>query len=185
MLPGAIDYAEGRLYRELDLLITRVTDTSGSFSIQNRNFALPTSIGTFLVVEELSAITPSGVSANTGTRNPLVPTSKQFIDAVYPSAVTANGVPEFYARVSDTQIIVGPAPDMSYVAEVIGTQRPLPLTAANSSTFLTQILPELFIVASMVFVSGYMRDFGAQTDNPQMSEVLGITVRQIIAMGQH
>lgn len=156
-IPNAIDYAEQRIYRELDLLATRVTDTSASFSVNTRTFTLPTSIGAFLVVEELNAITPSTATSTSGTRVPLRFTSKQFIDSVYPSATTSSSVPRFAAMLSNTTVLVGPSPDKAYPVEVIGTQRPAPLSSTNSSTYLTAYLPDVFFAASMVFLSNQAR----------------------------
>lgn len=165
-LPGCIDYAEQRLYRELDLLSTRVVDSTTSFTPSNRNFTLPTTTGVFVVVEQINVITPVNVAAATGNRVPLTPVSKEVIDILYPSNTAGTGVPEFFAPVSNTGYLIAPPPDQAYVAEVIGTQRPAPLTSVNTTTFLTNYLPDLFIVASMVFASGYQRDFGAQSDDP-------------------
>lgn len=184
MLPGAIDYAEQRIYRELDLLNTRITDTSASFTIQSRTFTLPTTQGTFLVIDEISAITPAGTTAAAGTRSPLAPVSKQFIDAVYPSATAGTSttqVPAYFAPLNGTQVLVGPPADSAYVAEVIGTQRPLPLSTTNSSTILTQMLPDVFVAASMVFVSGWMRDFGGQADNPAQAQSWENQYKQLFA----
>lgn len=171
VLPGAIDYAEQRLYRELDLLVTRVTDASATVSSGVRTFSLPTTTGTFLVVEGINTISSVGATALTGTRNPAYATSREYIDAVYPSAASSNcGIPSFFAMASNTQIIFGPAPDAAYVVEVVGTQRPTPLSSGNSSTFLTQVLPDVFMAASMVYMAGAQRDFGAASENPQVSQ---------------
>jgi hypothetical protein len=170
MLPGMIDYAEQRMYRETDLLATRVTDSTGNLTTGNRTFTLPTDVGTYLVIEEANVISPATATSSTGTRIPLVNTSRSFIDLCYPSNVTAQGVPEFFAMKDNATILVGPSPNSSYIMEIRGTQRPTPLSAANSSTILTQMLPDAFIAASMVFAAGYMRDFGAQSDNPQMAQ---------------
>ncbi len=170
MLPGMIDYAEQRMYRELDLLATRITDTTGSLVASNRNFTLPTTQGTFLVVEQVNVITPATATVSSGTRVPLVNTSRDVIDICYPSNTSGNTIPEFFAMVNNANIIVGPPPDQSYPVEVVGTQRPTPLSSANPSTILTQMLPDVFIAASMVFGAGYMRDFGSQSDNPQMAQ---------------
>jgi len=170
MLPGMIDYAEQRIYRELDLIYTQVTDSTATVSSGNRNFNLPTSIGTFIITDNINIITPAGTQAALGTRVQLTPTSREFLDIAYPSGQTATGVPEFYAMASNAGVIFGPAPDAPYVAEVVGVQRPTPLSTANSSTILTQYVPDLMIAASMVFGAGYMRDFGAQSDNPQMAQ---------------
>jgi hypothetical protein len=176
MQPGMIDYAEQRMYRELDLLATRVTDSSGSLTAASNTFSLPTDVGTYLVVEEVNIITPA--SAGTvalGTRNPLVNTSVDFIDLCYPTQVLSTSqtnpqVPEFFAVQDNGTLLLGPTPDSSYIVEVRGTQRPTPLSSANSSTILTAMLPDAFVAASMVYAAGYMRDFGSQSDNPQMAQ---------------
>lgn len=170
MLPGMIDYAEQRIYRELDLLYTQTTDATSQVSSGNRNFTLPTSIGTFITVDNLNIISPAATQSSVGSRVPLVPVDRSFIDLVYPSGQTATGVPEYYAMASNTQIILGPSPDGAYYAEVVGIQRPAALSSANSSTILTQYVPDLFMAASMVFGFGYMRDFGGQADNPAASQ---------------
>lgn len=166
-LPGCISYAENRCYRELDLLATSVTDV-GQLSSGNRSFSLPTNIGTYLVVEDFNVLTPVTALSSNGQRNPLVFTTPAGVDFLYPGAAVTTGVPQYVAMVNSSSVIVGPAPDKAYTVEVRGTQRPTPLSASNSSTILTSMLPDLFIAASMVFGSGYMRDFGSQADNPQM-----------------
>ena len=168
MLPGMIDYAEQRIYREADFLYVQTTDATKAVSSGARDYTLSTAVGTFITVDNINIITPSSTPAATGTRVQLTPVSREFIDIVYPSGQTATGVPEFYAMASNTQAIFGPSPDAPYIAEVIGIQRPAALSSANSSTFITQYVPDVMIAASMVFGSGYMRDFGAQVDNPQI-----------------
>jgi len=175
MLPGMISYAENRIYRELDLVYTQVTDATTQVSSGNRNFSLPTSLGTYIICDNINIITPAGTGSSAGTRVQLTPTSREFLDIVYPSGQSATGVPEFYAVASmqtpSDQIIFGPSPDAAYYAEVIGVQRPTALSSNNSSTILTQYVPDIMIAASMIFGSGYMRDFGGQgADNPGMGQ---------------
>ena len=170
MLPGMITYAEQRIYRELDLLYTQTTDATTQVSSGNRNFSLPTSVGTFITVDNLNIITPAGTQSSAGSRVPLMPVDRSFIDLVYPSGQTVTNTPEYYAMASNTQVIFGPSPDGAYYAEVVGIQRPTMLSSNNSSTILTQYVPDLFVAASMVFGMGYMRDFGGQTDNPQAGQ---------------
>lgn len=169
ILPSIIDYAEQRSYRELDLLNTVVRDSSGVFSASNRNFTLPTASGVFVTVLGINAITPAGSPPDTGTRNQLVPTTRDYLDAVWPS-VTGTGLPVNFAMITQGTIIVGPWPDAGYTVEVVGTIRPTPLSASNTSTFLTLYLPDLFMAASMVFASGFMRNFGSQADDPKMAQ---------------
>ena len=165
-LPGCIDYAEQRIYRELDLQTTRIIDTSATVSSGVRNFSLPTSIGSFVVVEQINVLTPVTAVSSDGTRNPLTMVTKEYMDFAWPSAASNTGVPLFMAPLNQTTFILGPAPDAAYTAEVVGTIRPTPLSASNSSTFLTQSLPDVFMAASMVFASAYQRDFGPATDDP-------------------
>lgn len=168
-LPGCIDYAEDRIYRETDLLSTRVIDFTATFTVNSRNLTLPTPTqGAFLVIEEMNAITPVGATSS-GTRVPMQISSRPFLDMVYPSDVSGTGVPKYFAPLSNTVVNVAPVPDQAYAVEIIGTVQPTPLSSTNTTTFLTNFLPDLFIAASMVFASGYMRNFGAQADNPQMA----------------
>jgi hypothetical protein len=167
MIPGMIDYAEGRIYRELDLLATQVSDATTTASSGNRNFTLPTSVGTFIAVDNVNVITPSTMTSSNGTRNQLVPTSLDFLDIAYPSGHYACGVPKFWAMYDDGAIVFGPAPDKSYTIEVYGIQRPTALSTSNSSTILTQYIPDVFTAASMVYASAYQRDFSLTGDNPQ------------------
>ena len=170
VLPNIIDYAEQRIYRELDLLNTVVRNSTNSLTAGNRNFTLPTNLpnSNFITVQGLNVITPAGDVPLDGQRNQLVPTSRDFLDTVWNSSSGAT-VPQYFAMIDQFNLIVGPWPDENYVVEVIGTIRPQPLSSTNPVTFLTQYLPDLFLTASMIFASGYQRDFGSQADNPQQA----------------
>ncbi len=171
IMPGIIDYMEGRLYRELDLPVVSVTDTSVSCTSGVRTVSLSTALGEPLVIQTLNLLTSAGATSSYATRIPLTPASQAVIDAIYPSAASSNcGQPEFFVRLSNLQLVFGPAPDQPYGLESIQTIRPNPLSASNSSTWLSQNVPELCIAAGMIFAAGFMRDFGAQSDNPQLSQ---------------
>lgn len=168
ILPSIIDYAEQRIYRELDLLSTDIADYSTTLTPNSRNASINQS---FVVTDTVNVLTPAGSGNSNGTRNPLVRVSKEVLNTLWPTNTSSAmpSVPTMFAMIDQWDIIVGPPPDAAYGLEVIGTQRPAPLSAANPSTFLTDHLPDLFLAASMIFVSGYMRDFGAQTSDPAMS----------------
>lgn len=166
MLPGMIDYAEQRIYRELDLLNTVTRDNTTALTALSRNFTLPTTAnGNFITIQGINLITPAGNLADNGTRNALQPTTRDYLDTVWNSA-SGVSLPKLFAMIDQFNIIVGPWPDANYGVEVIGTIRPNPLSQSNSTTFLTQYLPDLFLAASMIFATGYQRDFGSQADNP-------------------
>jgi hypothetical protein len=40
---------------------------------------------------------------------------------------------------------------------------------ANLTTFISLYLPDLFIMASMIYISAYQRNFGRANDDPQMA----------------
>ena len=164
--PSSIDYGEQRLYRDLDLLSTVVRDT-GTLTANNRTFTLPSNLGRFVVTNGFNVITPAGTTnPNSGTRNQLVPCSRDVLDILWPST-TGAGVPALYAMITDQEIIVGPAPGSAYTIECIGTIRPTPLSASNPTTYLTLYLPDLWFMCTMIFWSAYQRNWGATSDDPK------------------
>lgn len=179
-LPGCIDYAEQRMYRDLEPVVQNVTNSTNTISSGVRNFTLPTVTGTFLGIDQVNVITPANTVSSAGTKIPLTYTTRDFIDAVYPSNTTWTAVPEYWSRIDNTTLVFGPTPDATYYVEVYGQQRPTPLSSANSSTYLTQTYPDAWMAATMVYAAGYMRDFGSQADNPAMSASWEATYKGLI-----
>jgi hypothetical protein len=175
-LPGCIDYAEQRIYRELDLLATLISDSSGQLTTGTRLLTLPTTTGVFIDIENVAVLSPAGSTTTNGTRTPLVPVSLAVIDLLWPTNNVNTGTPTMFAmRGTDSTtnspvIVVGPPPDGAYYVEIRGTQRPAPLSLTNQTTVLTTYIPDVFMAASMVYASGFMRNFGAQADDPRMSQ---------------
>lgn len=178
--PAMIDYAELRIYRDLDLMFTSTSIHGPTIGLTagNRNLSFPMTLpdgsGTIVVTEQLNLILPTGDDNPDGpnaTRVALLPTTKEFLDAVYGSNVAANrGQPKYFAPFNENLFFVGPVPDQSYKVEVVATYRPNALSATNTSTFISQYLPDLFIMASMIYISAYQRNFGRQSDDPQMAQ---------------
>ena len=169
ILPSMISYAENRMYRDLDFLFTSIATTAYGLTAGNRNIVVPT--GTFVVPEQINLITPAGTTdPEVGTRVPLLPTTKEFLDAVCGSGVPANRAqPIYWVPFDDYHFLVGPYPDANYSCELIGTYRPDSLSATNPTTFISLYLPDLFIMASMIYISAYQRNFGRANDDPQMA----------------
>lgn len=165
-----IDYAELRILRDLDLLSTVVTQTYTA-TVGDRR--VPTVPGALVTVTGMNLITPANIAPELGTRHPLWPVSKFFLDNVCPSAaiVSTPQLAKYFAVLTEdktqlTTILIGPTCDATYILEVTGTARPLPLYSDPSgATFISTFLPDLFIAASMVFGTGWQRDFGQQADN--------------------
>jgi hypothetical protein len=65
--------------------------------------------------------------------------------------------------------LVGPFADDTYYVEIVGTYRPASLSATNPTTFISLYLPDIMIMASMVYISAYQRNFGRASDDPQMA----------------
>jgi hypothetical protein len=98
-----------------------------------------------------------------------LPVAKEYLDAVYGSS-TATGLPQYFTAFNDNLYYVGPFPDQQYYVEIVGTYRPNSLSSANPETFISKYLPDVLIMASMIFVSGYQRNFGRASDDPAMAQ---------------
>lgn len=168
ILPDAISYAELRIYRDLDLLSTVNVNTS--FLTTANASKVSITQGTFVTLQNVNVITPAGTTTpDLGTRVPLLPVSKEYIQYAWPSA-TNSGVPSYFAMIDERTFSLGPWPNDAYTLEIIGTIRPETLSASNTTTFISQYLPDMFLMASMIFISGYQRNFGRQSDDPQMAQ---------------
>jgi len=162
MLPNMIYYAEKRIYRELDLVST-VAVTTGNLTPFDRYFNLPNApYGSYITTQNVCCFV-------NGNRIQLQPVSVSFLNSVWGTSATA-GVPQYFAMLTQDSLYVGPYPDQAYSVEIQGTYRPEPLSITNQTTYITEYLADLFIAASMIFASGYMRDFGAQSDNPAQAQ---------------
>lgn len=176
--PEAIAYAEGRIYRELSMLVEDVADSSGSTVALTRGFNIPTAIGQFQIVTGVNVITPASTAPDSGTRNPCTPVSRAVLDMTWPSTSGA-AVPSQFCFASQAtsigvsgqpDILFGPWPLTTYRVEVVGKVIPTPLSASNTTTFLSLYLPDLFLAASMIFMTGYLKNFGAQADDPKQAQ---------------
>lgn len=173
VLPQAISYAELRMYRDLDFLSTVTTNITQGVSVSSvaSNPIISFNQGAFVTVQNINAILPAGqtdpnIAGN--SRQPLLPVTKEFLQYAWTSNANAS-VPQYFAMIDDHTMQLGPFPDTKYYFEIIGTYRPATLSASNPTTFISQYLPDLFLMASMVYVSGYQRNFSGTTANdPQM-----------------
>lgn len=176
ILPEWILAAEGRIVRELNLMAANVRDGTASTTAGNRNFNLPTGIGTFLIVTDVNVITPASTAPDSGTRVRLTPASLSVLDWTYPSS-TGAGVPQQWAYVTqDTytsptqnQIIFGPWPDASYRVECVGVIQPPGLTSTNTTTWVSVNLYDVLFKAVMIEATAWQQNFSPGADNPGMA----------------
>jgi len=169
-LPQMISYAELRMQRDLDFLSTQISNSSYSLTAGNGTLTIPTS--SFVVMETFEVIDGSGSSA------PLLPVGKEFIQNVYGTG-SATGLPQYFAvyggdsattGLTSQNMIVGPIPDLNYAIRLTGTVRSAPLSATNTQTYISVYLPDMFIMASMIYISAYQRNFGRLNDDPAMAQ---------------
>lgn len=177
ILPATIDYAELRIQRDVDLLstVTSNIDLGAPITTTANQSRISFTQGTFVTVQNVNIITPNGTSSpDSGTRNPAVPVSKEYLQFAWPSKNSAN-VPAYFAMLDDHTMSLGPWPDKAYSVEVIGTARMKSLGATNTATtatsnFISLYMPDLLLMASMIYISGYQRNFGRLNDDPQMAQ---------------
>jgi len=179
ILPQAITYAENRICRDLDFLFTSVSNSSYSVSSGSRTITVPSANfypsenGTLVVCEQINLLTPSGATdPDSAIRVPLLPVTKEFLDVVYGSS-SSTGQPKYFCPFGDGEsnytFLVGPYADQSYYVEIVGTYRPASLSVSNPTTFISLYLPDLMIMASMIYISAYQRNFSSASGNdPQM-----------------
>jgi hypothetical protein len=166
-LPSCITYATDRIDRELNLLNT-VSTYSLPLTAGSRQLDITAS--NINVLSDVNIITPSTQTVpDLGTRNPVVISDKSYLNTVYGSATQTQGIPTNFAFINNTTLIFGPWPNAAYTVELTGTLFPTYLAASPptaTSTFVTTHLWDLFIAASMIFMSGAVKNFGAQADSP-------------------
>lgn len=166
MIASTIDYTENRIQRDLDLLGTIVTDASPTMTANTRKQTLPAVNGGIFVVASQIRLIVAGVR-----QPPLEAVSRDFLDYAWPdeNSLGASILPQQWAPNDQVSVLVGPAPATTQAYEIVGTARVAQLSNTNTSNFLTQRMPDLYVAASMIFLSGYQRDFGAQADDPKMA----------------
>jgi hypothetical protein len=170
ILPQMISYAELRMQRDLDFLSTQISNSNYSLSAGSGTLTIPTSA--FVVMETFEVIDGSGSSV------PLLPVAKEFIQNVYGTG-SSTGLPQYFAvyggdsastGLTSQNIIVGPIPDLNYATRLTGTVRSAPLSATNTQTYISVYLPDMMIMASMIYISAYQRNFGRINDDPAMAQ---------------
>ena len=170
IVPQMINYAELRLQRDLDFLSTQTSNTDYTCPTTSNTLTIPTS--SFVTLQTIEVVDGSGASS------PLLPISKEYIQNVYGSGST-KALPQYFAvyggdaltaGLTSQNIILGPYPDSAYSLILTGTIRSAPLSATNTTTFISVYLPDLFIMLSMIYISAYQRNFGRINDDPSMAQ---------------
>lgn len=186
LLPLMFHYADGRIYRELNFLVTDVYMPVPVIA-QQRDAPLPASV---LTVRSVAII------GGGDRRHPLERITPEALDQFWPQPSFKRSLPRKYTIIGtrvppappvtptippSTQpqpliyfperflytLRLMPTPDRAYTAELFGGVEPELLSRTNPETFLTVYYAELFIACCMVWLTGYQRDYGAAADDPQ------------------
>jgi hypothetical protein len=176
LYPQAITYAEGRIYKDLVLLATRAVDASLITINGTRSVDLSAMASPVIVPEGFALLTPAGSTRQTGTQTPFEEASLDVIDQAWPTIATtmdpadADNIGRFWALQDNHTLVFSPTPDDAYTAVVTGLFQPASLSETNTSTYLSEVYPELLTAATMIFLTGaLLRNFGSAADDPKMA----------------
>lgn len=133
----------------------------------------------------------TGMGSGTGTATtmpvvvnsgPLAPVSKEFIQNCY-GGIASSGTPRYFAMYGDnfsdeqdsfTNILFGPSPNFPYTLRVTGSCRGPSLfqnaaagIADTEFTYISAYYPDILVMASMIYISAFQRNFGPTSDTPE------------------
>lgn len=175
MIPEMLNYAELRIQRDLDLAQSLFANTTYTLSS-----------GTNLVTISVDDfITLQSIQYTLGTAKlPILATSKEFIQNVFNDS-SYTGAPQVFAPYggdlattgATSQLwLFGPYADQNYPLTILGTARMASLykfansgQASGNYTFISNYLPDLLVIASMIYLSQWQRNFGRESDEPGMA----------------
>ena len=175
LIPQMLNYAEQRIQRDLELLATQVAKAGYALTQGYQWLSVPPA--DFVVIQD--------VYVNIGgTWTPINQVSVPYLNYTWPGG-SAPAPPRVCAMgggdlatsgLTGNMLLFGPPPDLPYQVSLYGTTRgPSLATYANAAqagsatTWISTWLPDLLVLACMIYVSGYQRDFGRQSDDPQMA----------------
>jgi hypothetical protein len=179
-VPMILNYAELRIQRDLDLLSSQSSNTY-TLTALAPVFSIP--VNDFFTVQtvEVGQLS-SGTFIPLGA--PLVPVSKEFIQNCY-SGQGAAGTPGYFAMYGDNwqdgqdtynNVLLGPMPNYAYTIRITGSSRSPSLyayasigIADTSYTYISTFYPDLLIMASMIYISAFQRNFSATAGDVEMA----------------
>lgn len=180
IVPQMLNYAEQRIARDLELLSSQ---TSNIYTLTSGVNVFPLPVNDFQTVQTLEIVQISNGTVVDSC--PLTQASKEFIQNVYGGMISAD-TPMYFAMYGDnfgdeqdtvTNILLGPPPNYAYSLRVTGMAAQPSLyqnastgTADTAYTYISQWYPDMLIMASMIFISAYQRNFSATSDSPEMGQ---------------
>jgi hypothetical protein len=178
IIPNMLNYAELRIARDMSLLAAQ---TSNTYTLTAGQNVFPLPVDDFLTVNSCEICqTNAGAVINS---SPLLPVSKEFIQNVY-GGLSSAGTPQYFAMYGSpfgdeedtaTNILLGPPPNYAYTLRITGTSRGPSLyknavagIADTEYTYISAYMPDLLVLASMIYITMFQRNFGPASDEPQM-----------------
>ena len=181
IIPQMLNYAELRIQRDLDFLATQNAQTFSIVTTSTNQLTIPTQ--SFVTLQTITVTDPNGGITT------LTPVTKSFLQNVYGSSASAD-TPQYFAVYGGDQATGGQTSQYvqfgpwtpstgTYTFSVTGTTRQPTLynyatatgnAADTTYTFISQNLPDMLLMASMIYLSAYQRNFGRQADDPQMAQ---------------
>jgi hypothetical protein len=175
IVPQMLNYAELRIQRDLDLLSLQAPKTAPYvLTFGNNTLQIPSS--DILIVQNMQVADGTKIT-------PMTPVSKEWIQAIYDDS-TITGAPRYFAPLGGDDasdgltsllFMIGPYPDKAYSITVTGMKRAASLFRFGGTpqtntgvTFISTYLPDLLLMASMIFVSAHQRNFSSAGSDPQM-----------------
>ena len=179
IIPQMLNYAELRIQRDLDFLATQNQQNFVVSATSTNQLTIPTQ--SFVTLQTITVTDPNGEVTS------LTPVTKSFLQNVY-ATNSGAGTPQYFAVFGGDQatggqtsqyVQVGPwtGATGTYTFNVTGTTRQPTLynyavtgQADTTYTFISQNLPDMLLMASMIYLSAYQRNFGRQADDPAMAQ---------------
>lgn len=144
-IPDAIDLAEERLFRELDLMDLELKATGATV---NNVYLIPKPAG-YQFANYFSIV--SG-----GRTKILKKRRDDFIQDYWPD-LTVTGEPKYYSDSSATNFIVVPTPSTNYAYTIKYSAKPTKLSVSNETNYYTDNCQDMLYYATMVEMSKFMK----------------------------
>jgi hypothetical protein len=160
-IPIAIDLAENRLYRDLDL--TGVVSYVSIGTSATQYVPKPTGFKTPKSLSYLETYTSA--SASHTRYKPLVFVGETFLMDFWGDR-SITGTPKYYSSHGETQLIVAPKPVGAATFELAYNGKPTELSSSNTTNYFTRYCPDALFFATM----GEMMVFAKNTQEIQIWE---------------
>ena len=176
-IPAMLNYSELRIQRDLDFLQSQ---GSNQYTLTQGQNILSIPVNDFFTILAMRWLQLSNGVIVDGA--PLTPVSREVIQNIY-GGIGSAGTPEYFALVGDTfgdgantslNVMLGPTPNYAYTLEVSGTIRLPSLyqfatvgVADTGYTWISTYLPDMLLMASMIYISMFQRNFGPTADTPE------------------